>query len=271
MSAVVAATVGDNCIDRYLPLARATVGGNAVNVAVHLARHGCGTAYFGAVGDDAEGRQVIAALAENGVAAGHVRIRPGVRTGTTDITFGPGSERIIGHEELGACADYRPDAAEIAQLGRLRHVHIGWLDDGGAVKRAVAAGGADVSQDLSVTSPAAGRSPDGLAVAFASAGPSIAEGEALAAQLLAQGARIAVVTCGAAGSVAASGAETVRMDVRRVDVMDTLGAGDTFIAGFLAARLEGAGLAACLAAGRDAAAATCGHLGGFPQVPGMLT
>ena len=132
MAAIIAATVGDNCIDRYLPLARATVGGNAVNVAVHLVRLGWGTAYFGAVGDDAEGRQVIAALEENGVEAGHVRIRRGIRTGTTDITFGPGSERIIGHEDLGACADYRPDAAEITRLGRLRHVHIGWLDDGGA-------------------------------------------------------------------------------------------------------------------------------------------
>lgn len=270
MAAPVAATVGDNCIDRYLPLARATVGGNAVNVAVHLARDGWGTAYFGAVGDDAEGRQVIAALRDNGVDVGHVRSRSGTRTGTTDITFGPGSERIIGHEELGACADYRPDAAEIARLGRLRHVHIGWLDDGGAVKRAIAAAGADVSQDLSVTSPAAGRTPDGLAVAFASAGPSLDEGEAMAARLLAEGARVAVVTCGAAGSIAANGMETARMDVRPVDVVDTLGAGDTFIAGFLAARLDGARLQACLAAGRDAAAATCGHLGGFPQVPGML-
>ncbi len=271
MPQLVAATVGDNCIDRYLPLHRSTVGGNAVNVAVHLALRGWQTGYFGAVGDDAEGQHVIAALRGNGVETGFVRVRPGLRTGTTDITFGPGSERIIGHEELGACADYRPDADEIARLGRLRHVHIGWLDDGGAVKRAIAAAGADVSQDLSVTSPAAGRTPDGLAVAFASAGPSLAEGEALAARLVAGGARMAVVTCGAAGSVATDGSVTARMDVRPVEVVDTLGAGDTFIAGFLAARLGGADLPACLAAGRDAAAATCNHLGGFPQAPGMLT
>ena len=51
------ATVGDNCIDRYLPpIALATVGGNAVNVAVHLRRLGRRTAYFGAVGEDREGR-----------------------------------------------------------------------------------------------------------------------------------------------------------------------------------------------------------------------
>ncbi len=266
----VAATVGDNCIDRYLPLRRSTVGGNAVNVAVHLARAGIGTAYFGAVGDDPDGRRVLAALRDNHVDPANLRVLPDAVTGYTDITFGPGGERIIGHEELGACAAYRPSADEVARLAGMRHVHLGWLDDGGAVKRALATAGTDVSQDLSVTSPAAGRTPEGLAVAFASAGASLAEGEALAARLLAGGARTAVVTCGAAGSVATSGGEIARMDVHAVEVVDTLGAGDTFIAGFLAARLHGAGLSACLAAGRDAAAATCTHLGGFPQVPGML-
>jgi len=270
MGAIVAATVGDNCIDRYLPLSASTVGGNAVNVAVHLVRLGRDTAYFGAVGADEAGRRVLAALAANGVGTGHVRVRDDAATGTTDITFGPGGERIIGAEELGACAGYRPTPDDMAALVRMRHVHLGWLDDGGALKRMLAARGTAVSQDLSVTSPAEGRTPDGLAVAFASAGPSLPEGEAVAARLLEGGAGSAVVTCGAAGSIAAGGGEIARIDARPVEVVDTLGAGDTFIAGFLAARLGGATLAACLAAGRDAAAATCGHLGGFPQVPGTL-
>ena len=175
---------------------------------------------------------------DNRVATGHVHVRDGL-TAYTDIAFGDGGERIIAFEEFGVCAGYRPTDAEIAMLRRLRHVHIGWLDDGGALKQALAAAGTSVSQDLSVTSPAAGRRADGLAVAFASAGPSVAEGEALAARLLADGARTAVVTCGAAGSVASDGKTMARMDARPVEVVDTLGAGDTFIAGFLAARLDG--------------------------------
>jgi len=149
-------------------------------------------------------------------------------------------------------------------------VHIGWMDDAGGLKAALAAAGTDVSQDLSVTSPEAGRRAAGLAVAFASAGPSLAEGETLAARLVAEGARTAVVTCGAAGSVASDGNVMAATAARRIAVVDTLGAGDTFIAGFLAARLRGEGLKASLEAGRDLAAVTCTHLGGFPQAPAML-
>ncbi len=264
------ATVGDNCIDRYLPLRQSTVGGNAVNVAVHLSRLGLHAAYFGAVGDDADGLRVLAALRDNGVDAGQVHVRKGL-TAYTDIDVGKDGERIIGFEEFGVCAGYRPDGDELAVLRGMRHVHIGWLDDGGAVKQALAAAGTDVSQDLSVTSPVAGRRAEGLAIAFASAGPSLAEGEALAARLLAEGARVAVVTCGSAGSVASDGRSLARMNARPIAVVDTLGAGDTFIAGFLAARLDGQELEACLRSGRDLAAPTCGHLGGFPQAPGMLT
>jgi len=270
MTAITVATLGDNCIDRYLPLRQSTVGGNAVNVAVHLARMGLGAAYYGAVGDDADGRRVLAALRENGVSTAGVHVRPG-RTAYTDIDIGQGGERIIAFEEFGVCAGYRPNPSELEQLARMRHVHIGWLDDGGAAKAKLASSGAGISQDLSVSSPSAGRRAGGLTIAFASAGPSLAEGEAMAARLLAEGAGTVAVTCGAAGSVASDGRLVARMNARPVDVVDTLGAGDTFIAGFITARLDGRELEACLESGRDLAAATCGHLGGFPQAAGMLT
>jgi fructoselysine 6-kinase len=269
MPGIRVATVGDNCIDRYLALRQSTVGGNAVNVGVQLVRLGLAAAYFGAVGDDAAGVRVLAALRDNGIDTAHTRVSKG-RTAYTDIAFGDGGDRIIAYEEMGVCAGYRPDVSEVDRLLRFSHVHIGWLDDGGAVKQSLAAGGTSVSQDLSVTSPAPGRRAEGLAVAFASAGPSVGEGETLAARLVAEGARIAVVTCGAAGSLAFDGAITARTDARLVEVVDTLGAGDTFIAGFLAARLGRGSLQSSLEAGRDLAAATCRHLGGFPQAPMML-
>jgi fructokinase len=58
--------------------------------------------------------------------------------------------------------------------------------------------------------------------------------EAVARRLLALGARVVVVTRGAEGAVAFSGAETVAVAAPPVRVVDTIGAGDAFSAGFLA-------------------------------------
>jgi ribokinase len=76
------------------------------------------------------------------------------------------------------------------------------------------------------------------------------EGEALrltgaadaetAARTLAGGARIAVVKLGAAGALAAErDRSVVRATARPIEAVDTTGAGDSFDAGFLAARLDG--------------------------------
>lgn len=259
------ATVGDNCIDRYLPpVGLSTVGGNAVNVAVHLSAMGHRVAYYGAVGNDDDGRRTVAALRGKGVATGRVRADPRGRTAITDIRSGPGGARTIAFEDFGVCRGYRPDAAEVAELLRKRHVHIGWLDDGGDLRRALARGGAGVSQDLSVNTDPHHAVAEGLGIAFAAAA-SWSEAEALLARTLAAGARVAVVTCGAAGSMASDGRVSARAGVAPVEAIDTLGAGDTFIAAFLDRHVRGADLQACLEAGRDAAAVTCAHFGGFRQ------
>ena len=159
------ATVGDNCIDRYLPpIGLATVGGNAVNVAVHLQRLGRCTAYFGAVGPDKAGAWTRASLTENDVDIEHLVERRG-RTAYTDLDVDADGDRIIAFEDFGVCRGYRPSAAEIDLLRAAKHLHLGWLDDGGALKRRLAAGGVSISQDLAVNAGA-----DRLAIAFASAG-----------------------------------------------------------------------------------------------------
>ena len=264
MSADVA-TVGDNCIDRYLPpVGLSMVGGNAVNVAVHLRRRGLGTTYLGAVGRDAAGRRIVTRLSENGVATDRIceRKEP---TAWTDIAMGPDGERIVVLEEFGACRPYRPTVDDMAMLRRVRHVHIGWLDDDGACRRQLAASGVSVSQDLAVNPGAAG-----LAVAFASAGPCRERAAALRDAALAEGAGLVVVTMGALGSLVSDGTAQTETDIAPVAVLDTLGAGDTFIAAFLARRLDGGDPGVCLRTARNAAAETCRHWGGFSQLAEAL-
>ncbi|PST18813.1 fructoselysine 6-kinase [Mesorhizobium plurifarium] len=261
------AAVGDNCIDRYrAPLGQAYVGGNAINVAVQLARLGHGSFYFGAVGRDSDGTQIRRLLIANGVNVDHLLERD-TNTAYTDIDVTPSGDRIFVHEDFGACAGYRPDACEIELLKTMDHVHIGWLDDGGLLRRTLSAASVSVSQDISVNAAAADLQVDGLSIAFGSAGENDAGAERLVRDFLARGARVAVVTRGALGSLASDGTEYASAGIRPVDVVDTTGAGDSFIAGFTAARLAGRPLAACLEAGRDLAADTCTHVGGFPQEP----
>ncbi|MBO9629852.1 MAG: fructoselysine 6-kinase [Shinella sp.] len=259
------AAVGDNCIDRFRPpVAQSLVGGNAVNVAVQLARLDQASFYFGAVGPDAAGHWTRELLAQNGVDVGHLKERYGI-TAYTDIDVLSSGERVFLHEDFGVCAGYRPDADDIAVLKTMDHVHIGWMDDGGALRRTLAAAGVSVSQDISVNADPTNLGTGGLAIAFASAGSEEGAADRQLERLLGDGVPLAVVTRGSKGSIVSDGVARFEAGIRAVEVIDTTGAGDSFIAGFLAARIAGKPLPDCLAAGRDQAAATCTHIGGFPQ------
>ena len=260
------ATVGDNCIDHYLPpVGRDLVGGNAVNVAVGLRRAGHEAAYFGAVGDDAEGARTRTVLARLGVDLASLKVvRPG-RTSITVIATSPDGDRHFVSEDFGVCKGYRPDDRDMQRLLGMRHVHIGWLDDEGVTKRALGAAGISVSQDLSVNAEPRNISPDNLAIAFVSCDGSDAEAQSLLERIRAQGAHLVVIMRGSQGSLASAGLEIFRGKALPITVRDTTGAGDSFIAGFLSAHLEGKPVAQCLACGHEAAALTCQVFGGFAQ------
>lgn len=75
-----------------------------------------------------------------------------------------------------------------------------------------------------------------------------------------------IITRGASGAIGCDGGE--HADVPAVPVaqiVDTTGAGDLFAAGFLAGRLRGRSLKACLEAGTIAAAEIISHFGARPE------
>jgi fructoselysine 6-kinase len=260
--------LGDNCIDRLTGAVTADlVGGNAVNVAVRVAMLGLRSAYCGAVGPlgEADGDRVLAALAAKGVDVSPVERRQ-PPTSVTRLSVAPDGNRTILTEDFGACAGWVPDAARLRALSAARHVHIGWLQDGGHARRVLARDGVSLSQDVSVNAAPEDLGVEGLTIAFASLSEALADhAEARAAELVAQGAKGAVVTLGARGSLALIGGQTFRAAAPAITPVDTTGAGDAYIAGFLAARLNGASVPKAMAAGHTCAAACCGHPGGFPQ------
>jgi len=260
------AAVGDNCVDVIGPAGRRFIGGNAVNVAAQWAGLGADADYVGAVGRDADGDLTERVLRARGVLTRHL-VRRSLPTAYTLIEVAPSGERRIAFEDFGACVGFVPDTGAEATLLAADHVHIGWLDDGGALRRRLAAAGRSVSQDVSVNAADADRDVAGLRVAFVSAPGPHAAARDIARGLIDRGARGVVVTRGADGSsvfIDGGEAEIAAVPVRPVD---TTGAGDAYIAAFLVALLSGAAPAAAGARAAAHAAAACLHEGGFPQDP----
>lgn len=253
-----ACTVGDNTIDRYTGAhSGAFVGGNALNVAVNLSRLGVETAYFGAIGNDADGQLVLTALATAGVDTDGVRTLD-APTATTLVHVDASGERTFLREDYGASGIYQPDAADVERIAGYDIVHIGMLATSETLRKALCGRVRLLSQDCAVTP-----SVEYLDVAFISAGPDLLKAEEMARDAVHGGAKLAVATCGEAGSVAFDGRRTYRATARRVTVVDSTGAGDSFIAAFLAIYGSGGSVPEALASATEAAARTCGHIGAW--------
>ena len=260
------ASIGDNCVDRYVAPTEATrIGGNALNVAVGLRRHGHRVHYMGVVGDDADGDSVLDALRRTGVETEHVHVVRGEETGITLVELTPDGERVFLEERHGANDHYVPEPEDLETLETCAWVHAAgmrershWMLD---------LRGPQVSHDFShphdqgLLLAIAPR----LDVAFLS-GSEISREEAIdrARSAVEAGAGVAIVTRGTDGSLAFDGTLTER-SADAIDVVDTLGAGDAFIAAAISARLDGAGIHTMLAAGARAAAETCTFLGAWRE------
>jgi fructoselysine 6-kinase len=265
-SAPEVACVGDNCVDVYVDAGGVErVGGNALNVALELARTGHATAYLGAVGSDGRGRVVLEGARAGGVDTSRVIVAEGA-TGVTLVGHDEGGERRFLSEEYGVAAGYLVPPADEPSLQAARWVHASRQPDIARWSPAVRAAGTRVSYDLN------DGASDALAcavdVAFASAADADdAAAATLARELRARGAEIAVVTLGPAGSLACAAGGMWRQPAIPVEVVDSLGAGDAFIAGVIAALLGGDDVPSALRAGAHAGAEACTRVGLAGDVP----
>ena len=262
-----AAVVGDNTIDEYLGAEPGRfVGGNALNVGAQLVAAGVSSRYFGAIGADAAGEAIARGIRRAELDPVGLVTRDGA-TAVTRIDVRPDGERVFVSEDFGVTADYAPGPGEHALIAGADWVHLGKLGDAGAVRKAIVArrdpnrsGRPLMSQDCAVSEGFAG-----LEVAFGSVGDGPEEAaRAWAREAVRGGAALAVVTRGAAGALAFDGASWSSQAASPAHVVDTTGAGDAFIAGFIAARLAGLVVADALAAASERGARACEHRGGWP-------
>jgi len=253
MQNLTVAVVGDNTIDRYVgPNGRDYVGGNAVNVAVQLAERGIDVRYFGS--------RIHDELVTRGVNVDGLVTMQGP-TALTLISVDVSGDRHIDEERFGVTAQYYPTDAEITSMTTADWVQIGMLPRASELRRELRTQRPKVrvGQDCSVS---AGYRD--LSIAFEST--DVEHAHAVGEAALSKGASLAIVTLGADGAIAFTrGDGEIKQPAMQVEAVDTTGAGDSFIAGFVAAFLQSLDVPTAMAAGAAWAARTCSHFGGFPQ------
>jgi len=254
--------VGDNVVDRYRDLGRMFPGGNALNVAVAAGRAGARAAYLGALGTDRAGEAILAGLRAEGIELDRLRIVDGP-SAYADVQVVEGDRVFVG-SSLGV-SRFTLDENDLAYAATFDLVHTGdcsMLED----QVAALAARAPVSFDFSIRHEPAYVEPllPHLAIAcFSTSGLEEEEALELLRRAVARGPRLALATRGRNPALLWDGRRTWRQPVVETRVVDTLGAGDSFIGRFLVGVVAGDDPAATLLAAAQAAAKTCGHYGAF--------
>lgn len=254
------AAIGDNDVDCYLSTGQMYPGGNCLNVAVYARRFGAESAYVGAMADDAAGRLMRGALAQEGVWTDRLRTVPGL---TAYCVIGHrGAERLFLTYDLGV-SRFAPDADDITYLADFNAAHVGQssaLDDWVPQIAARTRLSYDFSTRLSEQHMAR-IAPHCWLASFSAGSRAPDEAVALARQMQALGAQKVLATMGQRGALLLDDSGLVNVPARPVEAVDTLGAGDTFIARSLVGLLRGEAPETALDAATEAAAHTCRYLG----------
>lgn len=253
----------------FATTSRIGLGGSAVNTAVSLARLGVSTAILAQVGDDPFGEFTTRELARVRIDTSRVAVSPTEATGLNLVTVsGDGERGMIGVRGANVTYGGEPD-----WLGDTDWLHLSGyalLNDPQrrAARRALSAA-KEEGIPISVDVPAGVGARIGPSLADDLAGCHLVSGGANALSpiagpqdpveaLLSLGVERVAVTAGAAVCRLADRAGSVAVTPPVVEAIDATGAGDSFVAGLVAARLAGLapGPSLVIAAALGAAATT---------------
>lgn len=258
------AAVGDNCMDVYESLNQAFPGGNPVNVAVYFVRLGEEASYTGVVGDDKYGKIMIEALNGKAVDTSHLRVLPG-STAITQVELVNG-DRILGDYNEGVLAKFKLSDDDIEFLCSHDMVVTGlW----GMVENdlyKIKAKGTPIAFDFAtkLTDPVIEKAIYDVDYAFF----AYDEGDnefirEYMKKMHAKGPKLVIVTLGEKGSICYDGNEFLTYGIIPCEVKDTMGAGDSYIAGFLRGILLKKELKECMHMGAENATVTLQYHGAW--------
>ncbi len=255
-------------VEKLVDRADLTVGSSSVIFACGAARLGLKVAFVGLCGDDLFGRFMLEQMAGRGIDTSPVIVDPGQHTGLT-VILNRGSDRAM-LTYLGCIASLRAGQVSDELLRQARHLHAASYFLQTALQpglpelfRRARDLGLSVSLDPNWDPSAKWRGFDRLLPLLDVFLPN--ENEALAItgaedvktaiQRINESCKTVAVKRGKDGAMGGCGSERVSVPAVKLDVVDTVGAGDTFDAGFLYGWLNDWSLERSLAL-----AAACGSL-----------
>ena len=233
------------------------IGGCAANSAIAMARLGLTTGSMGKVGNDAFGTFVIATLEDAGVNASGVVVDDEASTSFTFVAVGSDGQRRFFHT-MGANATLAEADVDMAIVEQARILHVAGTmvmptfdgEQTAHVLEKARAAGVTTCMDtvfndrIADYMPAVGPCLPHLDMFL----PSIEEAErvagtsdpkAIVRRLHEGGCGIVVVKLGERGSYVFGRGEEAYVPAYRVKAIDTSGAGDCWVAGFLTGQLRG--------------------------------
>lgn len=258
--------VGDNVVDRYPGLGVCFPGGNALNVAVFARRQGAVAAYVGWLGTDGAGRHIRQVLQQEEVDVSRVRMIEG--SNAYDVVELSDGERNFVGSSRGVAASFALAGGDVAFVRGFDVIHTSVYSRTEPHLRALREACGTLSFDYSSLQ----KLPRGyleatlpcVDIACISVGTlPLGEIRALHNTIAGRGPRTTIVMRGAAGAVLYRDGEEIVVPAAPAEVVDTLGAGDAFIATCLVGLVERHEPRGILSSASAEAARTCASHGAF--------
>ena len=236
------AEIGDNCIDLYERLGKKYPTGNVVDTGVNLKKLGADVSIISTTGNDENGKWMIEALKKEGLDISHLK----VGDGPTAITYMDmdGNDRVHGDYVEGVLENIEFDEEDVRFACEHDLVHTALWGKAENVLPAIAEKGVPIAFDYA----------DRLDHQLVEDKGRDEYIESFLKDKVDRGMKIAVATFGEGGSLAHDGNNFYQGQiVPAKQVVNTVGAGDSFIAGFLYGILTNQDIPECLQIGAKVA------------------
>ncbi|MBQ5756131.1 MAG: fructoselysine 6-kinase [Erysipelotrichaceae bacterium] len=261
------AAVGSNCIDHYNNLdgGKSFPGGGPVNMAVYTVRNGGSASYIGPVGTDDYGRLMVEAVSTKGVDVSHIHVVEG-KTAVSEVELIDG-ERVFGDYDEGVLETYTLSEEDMDFIAQHDMVVCDLWGKVGVQYPELRARGICTAFDCA-TRP---EDPDALVAIpytdylfFSSDNGDTPELREQMKDYQKRGPQLVIAMLGTQGSLCYDGKEFHAYGIVKCDnVVDTMGAGDSYIAGFLGGLADGRPVEECMHLGAATATDTLQYFGAW--------